>query len=45
MQYSAESPEIDLRPQVQTLFDRLAKIHKQFENKAREIDSMGEDKY
>ena len=45
MRYSAESPEIDLRPQILTLFDRLAKNHKQFENKAMEIDSMGEDKY
>ena len=45
MRYSPESPEIDLRPQIQALFDRLATIHKQFENKAMEIDSMGEDKY
>ena len=45
MRYSAESPEIDLRPQIMTLFVRLATIHRQFENKAMEIDSMGEDKY
>ena len=43
MSYSAESPEIELRPQILKLFDRLTKIHKQFENKARKIDSMGED--
>ena len=41
MRYSAESPEIDLRPQILTLFVRLATIHRHFENKAMEIDSMG----
>ena len=45
MQYSPESPEIELRPQIKTLFQRLATIYKQFENKAREIDSIGGDKY
>ena len=45
MRYSAESPENELRPQIKTLFDRLAKIHQQFENKAMEIDSMEKDKY
>ena len=45
MRYSVDSPEIDLRPQILKLFDRFAKIHKQFENKAMEIDSMGEDRY
>ena len=44
MSYSAKSPEIELRRHILKLFDRLAKIHKKFENKAMEIDSMGEDK-
>ena len=43
--YSAKSPEIELMPQILKLFDRLTKIHKQFENKAMEIDSMGKDRY
>ena len=45
MQYSPESPEIELRPQIKILFQRLATIYKQFENEAREINSMGGDKY
>ena len=45
MRYSAQSPEIDLRPQIMTSFVRLATIHGQFENKAMEIDSMGGYKY
>ena len=34
MRYSPKSLEIELRPQMQTLFQRLATIYKQFENKA-----------
>ena len=45
MQYYPESPEIELRPHIQTLFQRLATIYKQFEKKAMEIDSLGESKY
>ena len=45
MRYSPKSPEIELRPQIKILFQRLATIYKQFENKAMEIDSTGEDTY
>ena len=45
MRYSPESPKIELRPQIKTLFQRPATIYKQFEKKVMEIDSMGENKY